>query len=139
MTTDPTMKAAEKIAFGVWPQAEGYTKDNWTSRPLWIDHKIKVFAAIINQKTGLPELKARIKELEGELHTLITFSADLQQRLDAEKAELVEACQLSLTVLAEHEQYDGWEASRESEAADVCRVALTKAGIIKFGGETENL
>ena len=46
-----------------------------------------------------PEQQARIKELEGELLTLITFSADLQHRLEAEKAELVEACQFFITAL----------------------------------------
>ena len=39
------------------------------------------------------EDQARIEELEKELLTLITFSADLQHRLEAEKAELVEVIQ----------------------------------------------
>ena len=42
-------------------------------------------------KIAIRDLRAHIKELEGELLTLITFSADLQQRLEAENKELVEA------------------------------------------------
>ncbi|TET95029.1 MAG: hypothetical protein E3J26_03510 [Candidatus Zixiibacteriota bacterium] len=57
------------------------------------------------------------------MHRLVSII----DRLEVEKAELLEACQLAAIVLAEHEQYDGDEPSRESEAAEACRNALTKA------------
>lgn len=41
--------------------------------------------------------------------------------------KLLEACKLFEAILAEHEQYDGDEPSRESEAAEACRVAISKA------------
>lgn len=52
---------------------------------------------------------------------------DANARLIAAAPELLEACKLSEAVLAEHEQYDGSEPSRESEAAQACRAALATA------------
>ena len=68
-------------------QAVVFGRDTWD---------VDELAGLIDRETSLPTLQARIKELEKELLTLITFSADLQQRLEAEKAELLEACQASL-------------------------------------------
>ena len=47
-------------------------------------------------------------------------------RLIAAAPELLEACELAEAVLAEHEQHDGDEPSRESEAAVACRAAIAK-------------
>lgn len=49
--------------------------------------------------------------------------------LMAAASKMQEACKLSEAVLAEHEQYDDDDdiPSRESEAAEACRVALAKA------------
>lgn len=64
--------------------------------------------------------QASIEELEKELLTLITFSADLQHRLEAEKAELVEALEMCLNSQARNGHID-------SDTYEKARALLAKA------------
>ena len=61
------------------------------------------------------------------LHNAAWSITSEHKQLIAAAPELLEGCRLAAAVLAEHEQYDGDEPSRESEAADVCHAALAKA------------
>ena len=121
--TDGAVKAAEKVLLK-YDSNSGTTiesVDDW-------DVAVDGAATIIDQETGLPELKARIKELEMELLTLITFSADLQQRLEAEKAELVEAYEMVQDMLTSHQRMNlaKYEDNKEYRAIKVARALLAK-------------
>ena len=121
--TDGAVKAAEKVLLK-YDSNSGTTiesVDDW-------DVAVDGAATIIDQETGLPELKARIKELEMELLTLITFSADLQQRLEAEKAELVEAYEMVQGMLTSHQRMNlaKYEDNKEYRAIKVARALLAK-------------
>ena len=112
--TDEARKAATELALEVWGEKKGY-KDM-----VWLDHKIEEFATIIDQETGLPELQARIKQLEASLDVRKRICRDVV----AEKAELVKALKAALPIL--EDAYSGQQPPPRYEIKLV-KAALAKA------------
>jgi len=95
---------AVRAAEALWEDDTDFSISNVSAQ---IEHN----AAIIDQETGLPELQARI------------------DRLEAEKAELLETCKLAEIALRDHPQYDNLddEPSLEAIGFEACRAAIARA------------
>lgn len=74
----PGMKAARAIVLHIWPMEDPNNCDNAE----WIDQKTETLAPIIDQNTGLPELKAERDRLLAILKRL-----DAWARIGYPKAE----------------------------------------------------
>jgi len=116
--TDGAVRAADKIVdfLGI-PHREPFLEYQRNAK----------IAAIIDREIGLPEKEARIEELEKELLTLITFSADLQQRLEAEKAELVETLTDLIPYINECEMAKQIYRTQAQAIREVVAAAIAKA------------
>ena len=89
----------------------------------------EAFEARVDLIASAPTLQARIDELEAERAKLTAYlifekgSCDQVKELEAEKAELVEACEASLTAF--RAMYDKMENEQSAHSAhDVCQELL---------------
>jgi len=81
--TDEARRAAEKIAFRIWPKVGGYTK-----KDSLISQKVVEFATIIDQETGLPAITAERDMLKRQLEV----NAIVEDDVVTERDRLREAC-----------------------------------------------
>lgn len=82
--TDGARRAAAELVLMVWGEKKGYEE------MVWIDHKIKEFATIIDRETGLPEITAERDRLLGDVRAAYQYLGSMRLNTGREDKSPVE-------------------------------------------------